>query len=165
MNWDYEPLSEEEAQKERYQLMDDGVYRAVIEHCEGRMSSSNNPMGVFNLRVWDSSGKPKEITDYIPFIKSMMWKLRHLCDSAGLVKEFEEKKFRPELAVGKEVLVSIKTQAGKEIPYEKLKGKPPGSKYSDKNVIDDYVMTMNGAVKSELSKDAYDEFKDSEIPF
>ncbi len=160
MEYNYEPLSEEEAQKKRFHLMENGTYKGVVEHAEGKMSSSNNPMGVFRLRVWDNEGQPRELIDYITFAPSMVWKLRHLCDSTGLIKEFEEKKFRPELAIGKSVVVNIKTQSGKEIPLDKLNGKAPGSKYSDKNVIDDYVVqaaTTNAVMPT-------DDFND-DVPF
>jgi hypothetical protein len=167
MEYNYQPLSEEEAQRKRYKLMDDGIYQATIEHAEGKLSSSNNPMGVFYLRVWDKSGHPKEIKDYIPFIDSMMWKLRHLADASKLIKEFEDRKFRPELAIGKEVYVNIKTQSGKEIPLDKLNGKAPGAKYPDKNVVDDYVVKESSDNKAESKGHAdlpFDDDLDS-IPF
>lgn len=166
MNFDYEPLSEEEARKERYQLIEDGVCRGKIMDATGKMSSSDNPMGVFILRIWDKHGKTKEITDYITFTKSMIWKLRHLCNSIGMIKEFEEKRFSPELAIDKDVYVHISIQKGKEIPFDKLNGKPPGTKYPDRNVIDDYVIPMSPqASMIQPIKPKDDAFIDDDLPF
>ena len=134
----YDPMSEEEALKERFSLLPDGTYRATIILAEGKISNSGNPMGVFTLRVWDADDKPKEIIDYIPSIRTMAWKMRHLCAACNLMKEYESNAFRPELTEGKNVSVIIKTAIGKEIPFDKLNGKPSGTKYPNKNIIEDY---------------------------
>lgn len=167
MEYNYEPLSEEQAQKERFQLLEDGDYEGIIEFACGKISRSHNPMGVFTVRVWDKEGRPKEITDYITFTNSMIWKLRHLCGSTGLIKEFEEKKFRPEITIGKKVLVRVRTSIGTEIPSDKLNGKPIGSKYPDKNVIEDYLMTiiLNKEKIVEQKSVESKEFFNDDIPF
>lgn len=164
IDFNYEPLSSEEADKFRYHLLDDGFYDGTIEYAESKISRSNNPMGEFILRVWDKDGRPKEIKDYLPFIPSMMWKARHLCESTGLIKEFDEKRFRPELTIGRNITVNIGTQLGKEIPIENLNGKPMGTKYPDKNVVIDYI-TKDNASKIVTTKVEEDPFPGEDIPF
>ena len=163
----YEPMSEEAAINARFKLMDEGSYKGVIEHVESKQSQKGNPMLVVTLRVWNADGLPSELTDYIVSMPSMIWKLRHLCESAGLLKEFEEKKFQPDMLLGKNVMVMIKTQPGKEIPYDKLNGKEPGAKYPAKNVIDDYITlrenSSNGMKPLPEEKALFD--NDTDLPF
>ncbi len=166
IDFNYDPMSEEEAERARYKMMEDGMYKGVIEHAISKTFNSGNPGGVFTVRVWDRDGSPKEIIDNVTLLPSMMWKWRHLSAACGLLKEFEEKKFRPELCEGKDVMVSIKTQVGKEIPFDKLNGKPPGSTYPTKNVIEDYVVTAHVANNNDSKGHADLQFdNDMDLPF
>jgi hypothetical protein len=140
-------MTEEQAMRERYKLMDDGYYNATINMVTERMSSTNNPMAELTLSVFDKNGEVHTMKDFLVFTTKMMWKLKHAADSANLTKEYENKSFRPKMLEGKHVKVEVKTQSGKEIPEDKLRGKPKGSLYPDRNVINDYVMTDKGAVK------------------
>ena len=139
IDFNYNPVSEEEAQKLRYNLLPDGIYKGKVKEAERKKSYAGNPMGVFTLKFSDNEGNCRTIIDHIAFIPSMMWKARHFCESTDLINEFESKKFVPELALDKDVYARIKTEIGKEIPFDKLNGKPPGSRYPDKNVVEDYV--------------------------
>lgn len=163
MDFNYDVLSEEEAQKARFQLLEDGTYKGIIEHIEHKPSASGNPMLALKIRVWNEDGSPKEINDWITLIPSMMWKLRHLCISAGLLKEFEDKTFKPEMLEGREVMLKIKFKAGTAIPENKLNGKTPGEKYPDRNAVDDYVELLKNSGMKPLPE-AKDDFND-EIPF
>jgi hypothetical protein len=69
----------------------------------------------------------------------MMWKIIHFSDSSGLLKEYQEQKLCSEIIINKRVRVKITIEEGSEIPQDKLKGKPPGSKYPDKNKVEDYI--------------------------
>jgi len=138
-DFSYDPMSEDQAQQERYSLMKDGEYDASVEKFEGRMSAQGNRMVEFLLNVYDNEGKVHQLKDYIAFTPKMTWKLRHHCVSGGMEAEFDNKSWRPQMSVGKMFRVKVKIDEGREIPQDKLKGKPVGSKYPDKNVIDDYV--------------------------
>lgn len=151
INFDYTPVTEEQAMRERYKLLEDGYYNAKIETVNERLSASNNPMAEVFLSVYDKNGEVHNMRDYLVFTSKMIWKIKHAADSANLSKEFDDKKFRPKMLEGKNVKVEIKTQSGKEIPEDKLKGKAPGSVYPDRNVVSDYVMTDKGAVKYDAS--------------
>jgi hypothetical protein len=163
--FDYEVMTEQEAMKERFQLMKDGEYDAVVDKAEARISqNSGNPMMELNLSVFDNAGKAHPVRDFLVFTKNMMWKAIHCADSAGLQKEYDEKKFCPELIQGQRVRVMISTQEGGVIPQDKLKGKPQGSRYPDKNVVDDYVKKDNQKPLSKAVNADDDIFNDS-IPF
>ena len=144
IDFNYDPMSEEEAQRERYKMLEDGIYKGVIESAKVEAAkSTGNPQIVLGLRVWDRDGNPKELKDWVTLSRNMIWKLRHLCESCGLIKEFEDKTFKPDLCEGKSVMVKIKMRPASEIPFDKLNGKEPGSMYPAKNVIDDYVVTAH----------------------
>ena len=159
----YDPMTEEQAMKERYQLLEDGVYSALVVKAEARPSSKGNPMIVLDLSVYDKNGKPHDVQDYLVFTNQMMWKTIHCADSAGLAKEYDEKKFCPEIIEGKNVMVKIITKIGNPIPPDKLNGKPPGSCYPNKNAVEDYIKKADQPASVAPAPAA--DFPDDDIPF
>lgn len=156
--FNYEPMSEQQAMNERFQLVKDGEYQAVIDKADARVSSSGNNMIDLLLSVYDDQGHPHPVRDFLVFTANMMWKAIHCADSAGLLKEYEDRKFCPELIQGKTVRVIVKSQQGTEIPMDKLNGKPIGSRYPDKNVVEDYVKKADqGAVAKPVDPDLNDD--------
>ena len=140
MSFMYEVLSEQEAIEERFNLLKEGEYDAVITVSHDKTSaSSGNPMMDMTLQVFDAQGKARDVRDFLVFTKSMMWKVIRFADSAGLMTQYEQGKLCSEAAIGQRVRVKITIEEGSEIPADKLKGKPAGSKYPDKNKVEDYV--------------------------
>jgi hypothetical protein len=135
----YEVFTEEQAMAERFQLLPDGIYEAVTTASFDKKSSSGNPMMEVHLSVWDKEGRTYEIKDFLVFTKGMMWKVIHFAHSAGLLKEYEEGKLCSDVVISEIVKVKVSIEPGKEIPQDKLNGKPVGSKYFDKNRIEDYL--------------------------
>ncbi len=162
--FDYPLMNEEEAEKARYKLLDEGTYKGVIEAVIAKPSSNGNPMLVVDLRIWSEGGEPKVITDWITLIPSMAWKLRHLCESVGLLKEYEEKKLDPEMLLYRDAMVKIKCKAASPIPEHKLNGKPHGSMYPAGNAVDDYLPIVKNSGMKPLPE-VKDDFQDSDIPF
>jgi hypothetical protein len=136
----YQVMSEQEAMQERFQLLKEGEYDAVITASQDTISAnSGNPMMDMTVSVYDSQGKIHDIRDFLVFTKAMMWKVVHFANSAGLLKEYEEGKLCSQKAINKCVRVKVVVEGGSNIPEDKLKGKPFGSKYPDKNKIEDYI--------------------------
>lgn len=157
----YDVMTEEEAMRERFQLLEDGEYNAVITRAEARISTnSGNPMIEVDLDVYDRNGRSHVVRDFLVFTRSMTWKVIHCTNAVGLQKEFESKQLTPEMLVNKNVRVLVSVQTGGLIPDDRLKGKSVGSKYPDKNVIQDYI----GNVELTLIQKKEDEFND-ELPF
>lgn len=159
MGFNYEILSEQEAMAERYQLLKEGEYEAVVTASEDKVSSKGSPMMDMTLTVYDDNGKTHEVRDFLVFTKPMMWKVVHFCNSAGIIKEYEAGNLCSETAINKRVKVKIAVEQGSEIPLDKLKGKPAGSRYYDKNKIDDYVK------KESKEKTQGADFIDDDLPF
>lgn len=159
-DFSYDPMSEEQAMQERFSLLKDGDYDASVEKFDGKISAKGNRTVEFTLNVYDNDGKVHQIVDWITFTPKMTWKLRHHCVSGGMEKEFDNKTWRPQMSVGKLFRVKVVIDQGKEIPADKLKGKPPGSRYPDKNAIEDYIVSPQKSAGQALPK----EFDDG-IPF
>lgn len=136
----YEVLSEQEAMEERFQLVKEGEYDAVISSAKDTISAnSGNPMIDLMVTVFDENGKPVGIRDFLVFTRQMMWKVVHFANSAGELPAYEEGALCADIARDKRVRVRVVVEPGNDIPLDKLKGKPLGSKYPDKNKIEDYV--------------------------
>ncbi len=136
----YEVMSEQEAIEERFNLLKEGEYDAVVLSSIDKVSAnSGNPMMDITLQVFDENGKARDVRDFLVFTKTMMWKVIHFADSAGLLTQYEEGKLCSDVALGKRVRVKIAIEEGGEISQDKLKGKPVGSKYPDKNKVEYYV--------------------------
>ena len=156
----YEVLSEQEAMAERFQLLKEGEYDAVITASSDAQSKTGNPMMDMTVSVYDENGKEHDVRDFLVFTKGMMWKIVHFADSSGLVKEYESGSLCSEAAIGKRVRVKITVEEGSEIPQDKLKGKALGSKYPDKNKVEDYVKK-----EDQKALETHNEFQDDDIPF
>ncbi len=154
----YDVMSEQEAIEERFNLLKEGEYDAVVSSSTDKTSSSGNPMMDITLQVFDENGKARDVRDFLVFTKSMMWKVIHFADSANLLPQYEQGKLCSEVATGCRVRVKITIEGGGEIPQDKLKGKLVGSKYPDKNKVDDYV-------KKDCQNPQDDPFTDDDIAF
>lgn len=161
--FDYEVLSEEEAMQERFQILKEGEYDGYIELSEDKVSqNSGNPMMAMTLTLFDTEGKSHQVKDYLVFTKSMLWKVIHCADSAGLSEEYKLKKFCSDAVKGKRIKAKIGIEAGNLIPDDKLNGKPYGSKYPDKNKVEDYIKRIPVNAPS-LPTDS--DTEDDDVPF
>jgi hypothetical protein len=161
----YDVMSEQEAMAERFQLMKEGIYEAVITASQDTTSaSSGNPMMDMTVTCYDEAGKPHDIRDFLVFTKQMMWKVVHFAESAGIQKEYAEGKLCSQVAINKTVKVKITVETGSEIPQDKLKGKPLGSKYPDKNKVEDYLPKGEQGASGVPNGDTPPPFVDDDIP-
>ena len=162
MGFSYQVYTEQEAIEERFNLLKEGEYDAVITASKDRQSSSGNSMMDMTLQVFDEEGKARDVRDFLVFTKGMMWKVIHFADSAGLMKTYEEGRLCSEAVIGNRVRVIITVEPGSEIHADKLNGKPMGSKYPDKNKVQDYVKKDD---KKPLQPPIDDDGFDVDVPF
>lgn len=159
----YEIMSEQDAMAERFQLLKEGEYEAVIISSEDKQSKTGNPMMDMILNVYDENGKTHEVRDFLVFTKAMMWKVIHFANSSGLLKEYESGSLCSENVVNKRLRVKIVVEEGSEIHQDKLKGKPLGSKYPDKNKVSEYIKKSEQDVQSPTGGSP-PPFTDDDIP-
>jgi hypothetical protein len=160
--FNYDPMTEEQAMRERYSLMPKGRYAGVIKKCLPRVSPNGNSMFDMDIDFYDGVGAVHTVRDFLVFSNKMMWKVIHCADSAGLSKEYEEKKFCPEILVNRNIVADIDIQTGNEIPEDKLRGKPIGTCYPDKNVVEDYIKLAD---QTTPDKQAIDPQLNDDVPF
>src|SRR5438105_666981 len=108
----YDVMSEQEAIEERFHILKEGEYDAVIAASYDKLSSSGNPMMDMTLQVFDEDGKTRDVRDFLVFTKSMMWKVIHFADSASLLKIYQDGKLCSDYAVGHRVRVKIIIEEG-----------------------------------------------------
>jgi hypothetical protein len=161
MTFSYVRMTKEDAERNRYELLNKGQYKATVIDVKSRISASGNNMLELLLNIY-SHGRLFTVKDYLVFTPKMQWKAIHFCESAGLLKEYEEGLFTPELSLNREVKIEIGVQEGNEIPEDKLNGRSKGEKYPPKNNVIDYLPhSLN-----EVSKKRSVEVKlDDDIPF
>jgi hypothetical protein len=145
MSYSFNPMSDEEL--EASTLLPDGEYDFEVSKSERQISSSQNPMAKLTLKCWDKDGVIKYVYDYLVFspVQLCIRKVKHFCDTTGLLNEYNAGQIPEELEnlTGR---VCIKISTGNEIPEDKLKGKPKGSRYPDKNEVVDYIKRGDSAV-------------------
>lgn len=161
----YDVMSEQDAMNERFQLVKEGVYEAVVTASQDTTSSKGHPMMDITLAVYDENGKTHDVRDFLVFTKQMMWKIVHFCDSAECLPGYEDGKFCSKMAINKRVMVKIVVEQGSEIPEDKLKGKPLGTRYFDKNKVEDYIKKGDQGATGVPTGNNPPPFTDDDIPF
>ena len=163
MGFSYTVFSEQQAIEERFNLLREGEYDAVISASQDKQSaSSGNPMMDLTLQVFDDNGRSRDVRDFLVFTKSMMWKVINFANSAGLMVPYEAGRLCSDVAVGNRVRVKITVEPGSLIPQDKLNGKPMGSRYPDKNKVQDYI--KRDAAKPKEQPILNDPFEDDDLP-
>lgn len=157
----YQVMTEQQAMNERFQLLKEGIYDAVITASQDTMSSKGSPMMDMTVSVFDENGKQVDVRDFLVFTKPMMWKIIHFASSAGIMKEYEMRRMCSQVAINRRVQVHIGIDQGKEIPQDKLQGKPLGSKYPDKNKVIDYIKKEDQNQPEVKGTN----FQDDDVPF
>ena len=105
-------------------LLPEGVYAFEILEAEDTQSKAGNDMLKLKLGVDDGNGSQHGVMDYL--VEAVAYKLRHLADATGLLKQYEQGEMKADLLVGR---------AGQC----KLAIAPAKDGYDAKNVVKDYV--------------------------
>lgn len=165
MSYTFQPMTDEELNKPD-DLVEDGVYNFEVLKSTRDVSKAGNPMAVLNIRYWDKEGQTHNILDYLTFSnkKFNIRKIKNFCNAVGIPELFNKGEL-PEEFKGYSGHMLVLTQKGGEIPFDKLKGKPPGSVYPDRNVVDDYVIPMSPQPSFSQPIKSKDDFVDSDLPF
>lgn len=122
-----------------------GTYDAVVKKAEDQVSKSGNDMIKLILTVYTPAGIPVDVFDYLVFQNSMLYKVKHFCDSAGL--NFDKGELEAGDCVDKNVRVKLKVESDDE--------------YGDQNKVADYVKRNGPSPAPTAAKPK----KDEEIPF
>ena len=161
----YEVMSAQEAEQERFQLLKEGEYDAVVYSAEDKTSSTRNPMMDVMLTVYDEEGKTHSVRDFLVFTRSMMWKIINCADSADILPEYNQGRFCSNTLINKNVRVRIGIEEGKPIPDDRLQGKAPGSLYPAKNKVIGYIKKDEQKPLGHKVPERSEQMEDDEVPF
>jgi len=140
----YEPKTDEELAKEG--LLADGTYDGQIIEAADTFDSKGRDMISLKIKVWDNSGREKDVFDYI----SPQWfhfKFKHAFESAGKLDRYNTGEGCAEDLSGEMVRVEILTEEQDKFP--------------PRNVVKDY--DRSGAAEKSVSQKVKEE--DDELPF
>jgi len=157
MSYNFDYMDEKELESV-FQLIDPGVYNFEVLKSTRKTSKSGNPMAEIQIKIWDKGGRTQNLFDYLVFnnVALCRRKVKHFCDSVGLQKEYEKCSLPEDLArLSGKVELGIKDE----------EPNPSGGYYPKKNVVVDYVMTDQGAVKVPLASNNNKNVVDDDIPF
>jgi hypothetical protein len=153
------PKTAEEIEKEQVSRgpLRPGIYDFEVLEAEDKVSKSDNEMIAIEIKVFDGEGGYRKVKDWL--LDSMAYKVRHFCETAGLLKEYEAGKF--------EAFDCLNRGGKVKIGIEKSKD----PQYKDRNRVVDYVksdeavaMTRSAPARKPAMAGADDPFGD-EIPF
>ena len=106
-------------------LLKDGDYDVVVHSATDEKSKAGNDMVKLVEDVWEGEEHIATIFDYL--LDSMPAKLRHACDTFGLLSEYEAGVVEARMFVGKQGRAKI------TVKHDKT------GQYSDQNTIKDYI--------------------------
>jgi hypothetical protein len=160
MSFNYEPLTEEEANKSRYTLVEEGDYNFEVLNVEDMLSKKTlKPMIKLTMQSWNTQGEEFTIIDYLVADPKMQWKIRNFCKSTGLINEYEQKNFNSSVCLRKTGTFHLKYQQGG--------AKPEGGYYPDKNNVSDYILKdgVSTSYNKSVQKTSNPENIDDDVPF
>lgn len=120
-------------------------------------SQAGNLMIKLTLKFWDGNGRERLVYDYLVSMASMVYKIKHFCESVGL--NYDAGQFNPRECIGRGGVLQIIIQKGKK--------KPDSNEfYPDKNAVKDYIKSETHTEGQPNKKAKSDEpFHDDDIPF
>lgn len=133
MSFDYDVMTEEEAQKAReFPLLPDGVYDFVTIESKLKYSQAGNAMIELKNRICHD-GMEFNVFDNLIGTKNMAWKTKHYCETTGLEKEYAAKQFDEKLCVNRRGTCAIVNVAARP------KNDGTSAMWKAKNEVQDYL--------------------------
>lgn len=130
-------------------LLEPGTYDAVVKRAIEKESASGNDMIELILTVYGSDGTRSDVFDYLVFAKSVLYKVKHFCESAGL--NFESGNLDASDCEEANVRVKLKIEES--------------DKYPPKNSVADYVPRDKKAGRVPATAGATSKQRDPDVPF
>lgn len=109
-----------------------GEYDFVVHEASEETSSTGNDMIKLTLHVFNREGRKRTVFDYLVNADNAQWKIRHFCESVGLLRQYE---------TGDLDVRDIVTRPGRC----KLRIKPATGQYAASNAVNDYI-SQQGAM-------------------
>ena|SRR3990167_6024105 len=123
MPLEFQPKTEEELKT--FVLLPEGEYDFDVIGAEEQTSKSGNAMIKLTLKVYGYNGEITTVYDYL--LASLEYKIKHFCDTAGLVAEYEAGTLSADMCSNRSGKCKLKIDKDKNGVYE------------DKNAVKDYT--------------------------
>ncbi len=138
----FQAKSEEQLKAEL--VMPEGEYDFEVIEAVDAVSKKGNDMITVKLKVYAPDGGFRTVTDYL--MEKMAWKLRHFCETAGLMDRYEAGNLTAQNCEGRSGRVLLQVE-----PERKSED---GSKtYPPKNSVGDYAKPgTDGALSGKTRK-------------
>ncbi len=129
----FSPKSEQQIREEEdSRLLPAGNYDGEILSAVEKKSSKGNDMIELKIKVMDTDGSERTITDYV--MAAMPRKLMNFSQATDMIDAYQAGHIPADLLVGKYVQVKLKIEKGT-------------GTYRDKNAVADYVVNKTAAEK------------------
>lgn len=132
-------------------LLPAAFYDFTVSEAEEQVSKSQNEMIVLKLDVYGPEGSIKRITDYLANTDKGQFKIRHFCDSVGLMQDYDAGTLTAEICIQRSGKCKVSIQ-------------PEDDKYPAKNIIRDYANADKGVQETKQAKLPTKE-EDDNLPF
>ena len=155
MSYSFQPLSDEEL--DAIDILPEGVYNFEVVKATHKISKAGNSMAEIQLGVWNNANKLCTVFDYLIFstVPLNIRKVKHFCDSVGLIEEYKKGSLPDELSgYSGKVVVGIQDE----------RPNPNGGFYPRKNVVVDYAKADKNVAKND-SVAGTEELFDDALPF
>lgn len=119
----FTPKTEDELA--RASLLEAGVYPFEVLVASEGLSKTGNEMIKLKLNVFGNSGEQVHVFDYL--LEKLEFKLRHFCETIGLLEKYEKGTLSEMDCEGKSGFVKIAIE-------------PANDRFGPKNVVKDYIV-------------------------
>jgi hypothetical protein len=140
---DFTPKTEEEISEAG--LLPKGEYPFEVIKAEDKKSKNGNAMIELSLCVFQPDGETRKVVDYL--LSKVAYKLRHFCDSVGLLPQYQGGTLQAEDCVGRTGNCKIEIK--------------PADSYPAKNEVKDYITRDAKPLGNTQEKE---EVEDDDIP-
>lgn len=143
----FAPKTEQEIQT--MALLEPGIYQFQVSSAINEVSKSGNEMIKLSLLIWDKEGNTHHLYDYL--LEAMAYKLRHFCETMGLINKYEQGELHPSDCIGKQGHIELVIQEGKF--------KDNGERYPNRNAVKDYIQSSGETLSHPVT------LEDADVPF
>jgi hypothetical protein len=149
-----QPQSEEEINESG--LYPAGTYDFEVLEAQDQTSKSGNEMIMLKIAIFNSDGASRHCFDYLVSTPGASFKVRHFCESVGILSQYESGEIDTDTLVGRSGRAKIKIDKG-------------NGDFPAKNAVVDYVKaesTMHDAAGERVvQRQTVSEELDDSIPF
>jgi hypothetical protein len=141
MSLNFKPKSEKEISEQM--LAPEGDYDFEVLSSEAQVSKKGNPMIKIKIGIYRGDTMANHVFDYL--LTSMEHKLRHFCDTTGLLAKYESGTLSADDCAGRAGRVRLIVEQDE------------AQKYPAKNVVKDYILRtakpLSAATKQSTPED------------